>query len=743
MRRLIVFLCLAGTGGLNAQGLVVTLSKERQRIGVESPVVGAKVWFKATGEVVFTDKTGHFYPVKSTVTKSEIIISFDGYISLESTFNGKEQTYVLFDSSTVFIDGERKGNRINGKGLQIKEQLNENEFKKAACCTLSESFETTNTVEVNNADGISGIRQVEMLGLAGKYVLSTRDNLPLMRGLAVLTGMNQVPGPMVSGVQISKGTGSVSSGFEGLTGGINYGMKADPKDPKLFLNGYINNQLRGEGNLVFKAKLNPRTWNFSYLHYGGQWRTMDQGGDQMTDMPLSNRVVLGNQVNHWGKKSEFIAGVNQVFDHRKGGDTRNFVKGFSQPVLRFAFDMKEEKTDAWFKLGLFLNESGTKSIGQIVSVNRHQTHATLQNLNDRRYHGNQNTLYYSATYASPDDKNWSTRTGIQITADEVNERFTDSSTEKFTPSRLEANTGFFSEVIRKTEKTSWLLGMRADYNNLYGWAITPRFHGRVAISEKTSLHFQAGRGLRTAWVFSEFLPLLISNRTLIIKPDRNGGAYGLNREDAFNTGISLVKNFKALGYPASISTDFFYTHFFNQVVADRDIDYETLIIRSVKGNDSRIWQTDLNLMPHRRVEIKLSYRFVRTMQMLGGERRLQPLQSLHRALMVLSVKNRKQWFADAILQYNSPKRLPGIAPPSPWTDLPENSPAYVIANLMIRKNVGKQWEFYSGVENLLNVLQRNPIMGAENPYVKWFDAAYAWGPTNGRNLVAGFRLKIK
>ena len=743
MRRLIVFLCLTGAGGLYAQGLVLTLSSERQRIGVTSPAVGAKVWFKTTGEVVLTDKTGHFYPVKSTVTNTEIVISFDGYKTLESTFNGKEQTYVLFDSSTVFIEEERRGSQINRRGIQVKEQLNENEFKKAACCTLSESFETTNTVEVNNADGISGIRQVEMLGLAGKYVLSTRDNLPLMRGLAVLTGLNQVPGPMVSGVQISKGTGSVSSGFEGLTGGINYGMKADPRDPKLFLNGYINNQLRGEGNLVFKAKLNPRTWNFSYLHYGGQWRTMDQGKDQMTDMPLTNRVVLGNQVNHWGKKSEFIAGVNQVVEHRKGGDIRNFQKGFVLPVLRFAFDMKEEKTDAWFKLGLFLNESGSKSIGQIVSVNRHHTRAVLNNLNERHYHGNQNTLFYSATYASPDDTKWSTRTGVQITADQVAEGFTDSGKSKFNPSRVETNTGFFSEVIRKTDKSSWLLGVRADYNNLYGWAITPRFHGRISLSEKSSLHFQAGRGLRTAWVFSEYLPLLISNRTLIIKTDRNGGAYGLNREDAFNTGISLVKNFTAFGYPASLSTDFFYTYFFNQVVADRDDDYQTLFIRSVQGNDSRNLQTDLNLMPHRRVEIKLSYRYVRTMQLLGGERRIQPLQSLHRALAVLGVKNRKQWFADAVIQYNSPKRLPSIKPPSPWTELPEYSPAYVILNLMIRKNVGKQWEFYSGVENLLNVIQRNPILGAENPYVKWFDAAYAWGPTNGRNLVAGFRLRIK
>ena len=72
--------------------------------------------------------------------------------------------------STLTIHKER-GAHFSGKGVGLTEILTETEFKKAACCTLSESFELSNTVEVSNADGVSGIKQVEMLGLAGKYVL--------------------------------------------------------------------------------------------------------------------------------------------------------------------------------------------------------------------------------------------------------------------------------------------------------------------------------------------------------------------------------------------------------------------------------------------------------------------------------------------------------------------------------------------------------------------------------------------
>jgi len=56
---------------------------------------------------------------------------------------------------TVKISQEQDAFRINGTGGIKSEILNKDEFKKAACCTLSESFESTNTVEVASTDGVS------------------------------------------------------------------------------------------------------------------------------------------------------------------------------------------------------------------------------------------------------------------------------------------------------------------------------------------------------------------------------------------------------------------------------------------------------------------------------------------------------------------------------------------------------------------------------------------------------------
>ena len=42
--------------------------------------------------------------------------------------------------------------------------------EKAACCNLAESFETNPSIDATFTDAITGTKQIQMLGLAGKYV---------------------------------------------------------------------------------------------------------------------------------------------------------------------------------------------------------------------------------------------------------------------------------------------------------------------------------------------------------------------------------------------------------------------------------------------------------------------------------------------------------------------------------------------------------------------------------------------
>ena len=131
--------------------------------------------------------------------------------------------------------------------LQIQ-KISSKELQKAACCNLSESFETNATVDVSFTDAISGAKQIKMLGLDGIYTQITQENVPLIRGLSSAYGLTYVPGTWIESIQIIKGAGSVTNGFESFAGQINLEYFKPENADKIFWNFYTNSESKFENN---------------------------------------------------------------------------------------------------------------------------------------------------------------------------------------------------------------------------------------------------------------------------------------------------------------------------------------------------------------------------------------------------------------------------------------------------------------------------------------------------------------
>ena len=99
--------------------------------------------------------------------------------------------------------------------------INPKELLKAACCNLSESFETNATVDVSFSNAVTGTKQLKMLGLDQKYTSLTKEQLPEIRGLASAYGLNFIPGRWIGGIQLTKGGSTVVNGYESITGQTN------------------------------------------------------------------------------------------------------------------------------------------------------------------------------------------------------------------------------------------------------------------------------------------------------------------------------------------------------------------------------------------------------------------------------------------------------------------------------------------------------------------------------------------
>ena len=61
-----------------------------------------------------------------------------------------------------------------------------------------------------------------MLGLTSPYIPMSEENIPVIRGALQTTGLNFIPGTWVESIQITKGAGSVTNGYESVSGQINY-----------------------------------------------------------------------------------------------------------------------------------------------------------------------------------------------------------------------------------------------------------------------------------------------------------------------------------------------------------------------------------------------------------------------------------------------------------------------------------------------------------------------------------------
>jgi hypothetical protein len=137
------------------------------------------------------------------------------------------------------------------------EKLNEGEILKAACCNLSEAFETNPTINVSYKDAVTGAKEIQLLGLSGIYSQLMTENIPNMRGIAGIYGLTFIPGPWMESIQITKGSGSVANGFESTTGQINIEFKKpeEKKTPRFYLNLFAEENSNAEVNTFFKKKL--------------------------------------------------------------------------------------------------------------------------------------------------------------------------------------------------------------------------------------------------------------------------------------------------------------------------------------------------------------------------------------------------------------------------------------------------------------------------------------------------------
>ena len=170
------------------------------------------------------------------------------------------------------------------------------EFHRAACCNLSEAFETNASVDVTFSDAATGAEQIKLLGLSNVYVQMMTENVPNFRGASSLYGLDYIPGPWMESIQISKGASSVKNGYEAVTGQINVEYKKPFNSDPLTVNLFGSDNGRLEGNVDTNVKLNDHISTGLFVHYSNDKKNHDANNDGFLDRPKLEQI---NVMNRW------------------------------------------------------------------------------------------------------------------------------------------------------------------------------------------------------------------------------------------------------------------------------------------------------------------------------------------------------------------------------------------------------------------------------------------------------------
>lgn len=734
-----IFMLASGLAGLSAQNSISGKITERDGNGKLMPLPYANVHWLGTQQGAVADETGNFKLKRDSKGQARLVVSYVGYINDTIVVSGRQSivNVTLLQGSElgqVEIRERMAGSFISTLKPIKTEVITTAGLQKLACCNLSESFENNATVDVGFSDAVTGARQIQMLGLAGIYSQLMVENIPFTRGLGAAFGLMYIPGTWMESIQISKGASSVVNGYESTTGQINAEFRKPWNTDKFFLNAYANHEGRFEVNAHASHILKEDVLSTMVLaHASTQVGRIDMNKDGFLDQPLTRQINFSNRWSYEKHgKTESKFGLSFLMDEREGGQLTKLSSKEAEENGNYVMKLVTRRAQIYDKTGFIFNSVPNTSLGLIFSGLYHEQESVFGRTD---YNARQLGFYGNAIFQSQiGNEAHIYNAGVSLMYDDFDEAYGDT-----TFNRIESVPGVFAQyTYNPSEKLSIIAGIRADHHNKFGTIVTPRFHFKVNVFEKTVLRGSAGKGFRSASVLSENIGMLVSARQLVFRED-------FKMEEAWNYGINLTHTI-ALSEDRDmvLSADFYHTDFINQIIIDLDQAFDRIEIYNLDGKSySNSFQVNAEVGLFEGFDFTAAYRLNDVRVTTAGELRVRPLVSRHKGLFTMSYATRfEKWKFDFTSQYNGRTRLPLGVPHLEHAGYGEYSPDYITIHTQITRKF-KNWDVYLGGENLTNFMQHHPVLQPDSPFESGFDAGMIWGPLTGRMVYAGFRYSIR
>ncbi|MAV04821.1 MAG: TonB-dependent receptor [Flavobacteriaceae bacterium] len=734
----IIFLSLNSYSQELLSGKISFLNKENKIVFLE----GASVYWKDSSIGVISDKNGN-YSIPFSENSNILVVKMLGFKEYSLIINDvKTYDFKLIEESNELnevIVSKRK-NTIQKSYFKTQNIVNvsSDELLKAACCNVSESFETNPSIDVSYSNAITGVKQVRMLGLESPYLLITEENIPMVRGASQVYGLSFIPGPWVESMQITKGTGSVVNGFESISGQINIELKKPVNEAPLFINVFRSGMGRNEFNFHLNKKLNPKLNTIFFVHADNNTSIHDDNSDGFLDHPTFKGFNFFNRYQYTDLEKGIVSflGFRYMKNDKKAGED---VANLKLKRMAWVSEIKTDRFDSNFKLGYVNPRIPYRSTGFQMAYSAHNQKSFF---GLRDYNIKQNSFYSSFLYNSIIGNTMNKiKTGLNFYYDDFEEIVDQAKTNY---NRIDKSIGgFFEYSYDNLDDVSLVAGLRYDIHNNLGSFLTPRMHVRYQPFEKSVLRFSIGSGRKSSNIFSENQEIFSTGREIKIK-NENGNFYGLNSEKALNYGLSFRQGFNLNNQDGDITIDYYVTNFENQIVVDWEKQGQLSFYNLEGKSYAKSFQIELDYSISNNINFKSAFKNYNVKKQYNSGFKQNPLTPKNRFFINIDFfstpkNNGSQWKFDFTYNRIGKQRLPIHSDQSLFNGW---SPSYTLLNSQLTRVFSENFEIYFGGENIGSYTQENPILSSENPFGMNFDSTLVYAPIIAPMLYLGIRLKL-
>ena len=530
--KLILILCLSLQAQTSDIQIKVLTEAENE------PLMGATVYFEALEKGAVTNFDGIAEFTEIPDGQHQIIISFLGFETFETTIQIPSNTELMFklkeggnQLDAVVLQSSRSTRTVRKIPTRIEfigaEELGEKAIMNPT--NISMVLRESTGIQMQQTSLSSGSTNIRIQGLDGRYTQLLRDGFPLYGGFSSGLSILQIPPLDLQQFEIIKGSSSTLYGGGAIAGLVNMVSKTPDEEPALDIM-LTQTQALGSTANVFYSKRNEK-FGVSLYGSGHYQKAYDPEDDGFSNLPKTTSISFNPKLFYYpSDKTTLWFGLNGTYDDRIGGDITKIENG-EDGIHQYTEENNSKRLSSQLVYQTQLDSISSLEFKNSVSF--FDRNLTVPDFN---FDGKQTNTFTEITYNTASEK-----TDWIVGANLYTSNFDENDNAPLQRDQKDVTFGAFANNIFDISD-NWILetGLRADYNTDFGFFPLPRISLLYKNNSGFSSRIGGGLGYKIPDIFTEEAEYINFENVLAINKSTVDAerSYGVNFDLNYQTRLS-------------------------------------------------------------------------------------------------------------------------------------------------------------------------------------------------------------